>query len=301
MATRTTSIPGLSLSNIPLLNARTNFNLLLALFRAEDFRQQFRAATPALSIRLPSMVWKDRPSALLTHVLREAIIGIECSVAGAVFTVALKRETLDEALLKAIRNPSSLGGSTAGAVFNGLPGRLDPGFTLRRQDGALWKEVQEFYSEVRNPLFHAYEVEGDDPEPIGQSLELIHRVYRWIDGWCPVELLLEGPIQWSKEYVRRVKEVPRLRPGEVQMIVAVAQLPKRDHLEYLPPEMDHLSLSDIRGLGIPSKAMVDVTAVTERGNHAKLELSPLAAMRLLGGLALVQQKRGWEIPNPLFE
>ena len=303
MATLTTSFHGLKLSGLPLVNIRLEFNQLLALFRSKHFRNQFAGNKgKPIPIRSHHFTWHGRAEVLLSYLLRDAIVSLESAVSGAVYIEALHSGTLTSNVLETTKNPFSLPErGTASCVFNGLPSLINPSFALMAMDQQLWGKFQSFYREVRNPLFHAYEVAGNDPEPVWQCLELLWLGFQWINNWHPVEKLMAGPIQWNPATIQAVKKIPKLDENRVRQLVPPYELPGgREHLKYLPNDMAHVAIEDIEGMYLPSKDMVDISCEQEDGKKLKLELSSAAAMKLLGFLALAKENRGWELPDRLW-
>jgi hypothetical protein len=304
MATLKTSFSGLTLSNVPLINIRFDFNNLLGLFRNEVFRKQFRGFQgKTIPVKTHYFTWHGEPNVLLTHFLREAIVGLESAVSGAVYTEALHRSEDSRHILEASRNPFGLKRyrGTAACVFVGLPELLDPEYSLKHRKPELWERVKTFYQEVRNPLFHAYEVASDDPDPVWQVLEFIWEIYQWLNEWHPIETLMSGPIQWNPEAVGRVRNIPHISDLRVRQIIPEMALPEegREHLDFLPENMQCIQITEVEGVYIPSHEMVEIGATGEHQTPIKILMSPHAAMKLLGYLALVHQHRGWEIPDRL--
>lgn len=194
MPTRTNSF-GLSLTNVPIVNLRLDFNLLVGMFRNEAFRRQFKGLSRVIDeIRTPQFTWYGRPALILTHLLREAIVGIESAVCTAVLFEAQDRDLPRHQYLSAVSDPLSLGGSTANCVYNKLPEIINPGYPLRLRNEALWLRVRTFYNEVRNSLFHAYEISDSDPDPVWQCLEMLREVHEWLNSWHPIGRVASGPI-----------------------------------------------------------------------------------------------------------
>jgi hypothetical protein len=304
MATLSTSFLDLGLSGVPLINIRLDFNSLLALFRNETFRKQFKGYQgKQIPVKTHYFTWHGRPNTLLTYLLRDSIVGLESAVSGAVFVEALDRGIMTDDLLEATKNPFSLKEKrgTAACVYVGLPELIDPRFSLQSQNSDLWERIQRFYKEVRNPIFHAYEIDSDDPEPVWKCLELLWEVFQWLNSWHPIEKLMSGPIAWNPDVVRRVKEIPTLDKYRVKQIIPERVLPEgeRERLEYLPKDMSVLLVEEVEGLYIGTEEVLDIGMREKDGTHLKVLMSPHAAMRLLGFLALAQHHRGWEVPDRL--
>lgn len=302
MATLDTEHFDLKLANLPLHNLRFDFNALLALFRSERFRKQFKGHRgKQIPIRTHYFTWDGRREALLSHLLREAIISVECAVSGAVFVEGLERGEGRE-VRDATINPHSLKGQgTADCVYNKLPSLVEPKWAMKVSDPELWERTRSFYTKVRNPLLHAYEVQGHDPEPTWKCLEFLWEVFQWLNGWHPIERLAAGPIRWHQDPKKLFGEIPDLQDARVEQIVPERELlGDREYLRYLPEDLAVFRIEDVKGMGLASEPLVDFTMEDEQGGHVKLQLSAHAAMKLLGLLAIAHEKRGWEIPDPLL-
>lgn len=263
MGTLSASFFGLTVGNVPFINIRLDFNALLALFRNERFRRQFTGFRgQQIPIKTHYFTWHGRPNTLLTYLLRDSLVGLESAVSGAVFVEALDRGIMTPEILEATKNPFSLAKhGTAACVFNGLPGLIDPGFQLEEMNAELWGKVRRFYKEVRNPIFHAYEVTGDDPEPVWKSLELIWEVFRWINSWHPVSKLTAGPIAWNPEVLTRIEEIPTIDDLTVRQIIPERSLPEtgREYLEHSPSNMAVLQIEEVKGLALGIHEMLDIS------------------------------------------
>src|SRR6185369_9893563 len=290
---------GLRLSNLPLINIRSDFNSLLALFRSETFRKQFRGDKGRIfPVKPHYFTWHGSPNTLLTYLLRDAIVGLECAVSGAVWDEIAGSGKMTNEISEAIKDPFSLRlRGTAACVFNGLPALVDTSYALDKADPTLWQEVKTFYREVRNPIFHAYEVEGNDPDPVWKSFELIWKIYQWLNGWHPIEKLLFGPINWNPEYVKKLKDIPSIDELRVKQIIPERSLPDRgmEYLKYLPHDMALLQIEEVEGLAV--REYLDISMKGKEGNSVKVVMSPHAAMRLLVFLSLAQRAGGWELPD----
>src|ERR1700687_1185666 len=271
MATLNTSFFGLTLSGMPLVNIRLDFNALLALFRDETFRRQFSGYKgKQLPVKTHYFTWHGRPNTLLTYLLRDAIVSLESAVSGAVFVEALDRGILTNELLEATKNPFSLRNrGTATCVYVGLPKLIDPSISLHRQNADLWERIRRFYKEVRNPIFHAYDVASDDPEPVWKCLELLWEVFQWLNLWHPVEKLMFAPIAWNPETIRRVKEIVPLDEYRMKQIVPGRGLPETatGNLQYMAENTTVLLIEEVEGLYIGTEEMLDIGMKGQDGNH----------------------------------
>jgi hypothetical protein len=301
MATQTISFFNLKLSHLPLINVRRDFNAILALFRNEMFRRQFRGYKgEIIPVKTHYFTWHGMPNSLLTYLLRDVIVGLESAVSGAVFTEAIDRGTMRPEILEATKNPFSLKQKgTAACVYIGLPALIDPDFSLNTTNPDLWERVRTFYKEVRNPIFHAYEIEGNDPDPVWQCLELVWEIYQWLNSWHPVSKLTSGPISWSPTTLQNIESIPSLDDLRVKQIIPERILPEhgREYLDCLPDKMSLLQIEEVDGIYVGTEEMLDISMTDSDGNPVKTVMSPHAAMRLLVFLALAKEHRGWELPD----
>lgn len=290
---------GLKLGSLPLINIRSDFNSLLALFRNETFRKQFKGDKgKVIPVKTHYFTWHGNPSTLLTYFLRDAIVGLECAISGAVWVEIASAGKMTTEISEAIKDPFSLKlRGTAACVFNGLPALVDTSFALNKANPDLWQEVKTFYREVRNPIFHAYEVADNDPEPVWKSLEFIWNIYQWLNGWHPIDKLLSGPINWNPKYVEKLKDIPDIDGLRVKQIIPDRSLPERgtEYLKCLPHDMSLLQIEEVEGLVV--REYLDISMKGKEGNSVKVVMSPHAAMRLLVFLSLAQRAGGWELPD----
>lgn len=293
----------LTLSNVPAINNRIDFNDLLGLFRNEEFRKQFDANQRAQNpIRTHYFTWHGRPEVLLSHLLRDALIGLESAVSSAVQIEALALGRWGDDIAKAVENPFTLRGrGTADNVFNKLPAMINASFELKAQDSALWTRVDAFYKKVRNKLLHAYEIAKHDPVPVWKNLELLGEVYIWLNGWHSVERLVSGPIQFGPGARERMMAPPVTPNTRVHQIAPPHELPEDKMGEEVASlhDIELLSITDVTGIYLPSSTMVDISAICDGGRNTKVQMSAGAAMKLLVFLAAAQNKRGWSLPDRL--
>jgi hypothetical protein len=224
MATLRDSQFGLEVTNVPAINIRLEFNQLLALFRKDRFRDQFSRAGKPNPIATPYFVWHGRPAVLLSHLLRESIVGLESAVSAAVLMEALERGVATRAVLEATKNPMSRGRGTAHCVYNLLPAIIDASYALKTHDEQLWKRTCTFYKEVRNPLFHAYEISQKDPDPVWRMLEFMWEIYGWINWWQPIDRLMSAaPIQWASGMIERASSIIDISDEVIENLLAHAK------------------------------------------------------------------------------
>ncbi len=135
------------------------------------------------------------PETFLTLLLQRAIVGLESYVTAAIYLEAGSRGLLDEDLLSKLRNPFLFGGrGTADNYYNRMPAIIDEQYSLRVVDNTLWEQVRVFYSDIRNPLFHGYQIASITSFPVSvlRAYEFIGRLYKWIDSWHDFEKFMPG-------------------------------------------------------------------------------------------------------------
>ena len=300
MATSNSSEFGIRLGNIPLLNLRLDFNCLLALFRSEHFRSQFRGHRgKPIPIETHFFTWYGRPEALLTYLVRDSIVALECAVSGAVYCEAIARGKFDKRILEAIKNPFKLQGKgTADLVFNVLPSLIDSTFSLEKRDPEKWERSRLFYTDVRNPLFHSYEIANAEPEPVWKIFEFIWTLFQWLNSWHNIKTGM-GPIQLNNPNL--LVEVPDVPDYRVKQIVPERKLePNSERDANLPPDLVQApDIEDVLGMYLPSEQKVCFTLRANDGRRVNMEFSAHAAMKLFACLTTAHQERGWKIPDRL--
>jgi hypothetical protein len=97
-----------------------------------------------------------------------------------------------------LTNPFTLGGKgTANTYYNRLPAQVDPEFALSRRDQPLWVRTRRLYDEVRNPLFHGFQLERPDVEGATRICTHAAELYDWVDAWFDMEKIIPGASQLS--------------------------------------------------------------------------------------------------------
>ena len=173
---------GFTLSNIPIINLRKEFEAHSRLLGTEQFRTQlYNFSTP---VELPQLKWTGLPDDLLTMMLQRAILGVESYLGAAVEYELTKRQRFTDENKEKMNNPFSLGGKgTAENFYDKLPGLVDDSFLLSKSQPQLYQEVKEFYKKIRNPLFHGYQLSQATLSQMTNAFGLIHSIYKWIDHW----------------------------------------------------------------------------------------------------------------------
>lgn len=185
---------GIVLTNIPLINVRLEFNKHHWLLAHPEFRKQFCRGGKVQPIQTPYLIWTGMPTGLLTLFLQRAFVGIEAYVVGAAYLEIGKREVnrLKQALER-LRNPFGLGGrGVADNYYNRIPRLVDDKYALRASNPQLWESTVVLYSEVRNPVFHGYEIDSDSSTGVLSVFDHLADIYRWIDSWCDLDGIMPG-------------------------------------------------------------------------------------------------------------
>ncbi len=173
-----------AVSNVPLINVRTEFEQYLRLFRNAGFKQAVFGCR-LRPVRLPSLTWNGLPNQLLTLMVQRTIVGLECYVAAAVEYELSKRGTLPPEVVNSLNEPLSLARNAVVAMYDKLPELVDASFKLSVRKAGLFGEMKAFYKAVRNPIFQGGQVgvSGDDYDHVASAFELMADVYDWIDSW----------------------------------------------------------------------------------------------------------------------
>ena len=182
---------GIKLNNIPIINLRNEFNTYYNQFTDEVFRSQFSNCRKPIDT--PYLTWHGIPETLLTIILQRSVLGIESYVVGAVYNVLGSLGQLNQNNIKYLRNPFSLKGSgTADNFYNRLPSLASEKHRLKLYRSDLWNRTKKFYSEVRNPIFHGYELKTETIDCFPDIYRFLDNIYEWIDSWFNIEKLLPG-------------------------------------------------------------------------------------------------------------
>jgi hypothetical protein len=123
------------------------------------------------------------PDSYFTTLLRSTIVGIECTLQNFAVEELLFSNRLTEELRQAIRHPSTLARSMADAHYNKIPYYVNANAPLKSYDTNLWNKVQQFYREIRNPIFHGSQLTDVKPEPLRSAFRMFDEIFKWIDSW----------------------------------------------------------------------------------------------------------------------
>ncbi len=173
---------GLKLSNIPLINLRTEFKIYLNLFQEKEFKDKFRG--PVEPIQTPYMTWYGMPEDLLTIILQRVILGVESYLPGAVYIELGMLGKLNKGILPYLRNPYKFGcRSVVENYYHKLPQLIHERCSLQKYRLDLWDKTKAFYKEVRNPLFHGKQIHGENIAGVKRAFLHLMLIYEWIDTW----------------------------------------------------------------------------------------------------------------------
>ena len=288
------------LDNVPLINLRFDFRATLTLFRDQRFRNQFPNAGNGeiRPIVTDFYTWHGMPNVLLTHILRDSIVGLESAVSGAVLCEAMERGTVPPQIRAATKDPFSLkAGGTAASVYHALPALIDKKFSLKAANPELWETVKQFYREVRNPIFHSSQISENNPDSTWQCLELIWEIYQWLNSWHSLEKVGGGMVAWSKETLADPSFVPALSDNYSRRL-----FPERSLLatatDYAADKTYSLmKIRYVKGVYLDTVDRVDVSLIGSNEEKIVAAMPPFEAMRLLNLLGQAQNARGWQIPD----
>ncbi|HMS86106.1 MAG: hypothetical protein ABL983_00745 [Nitrospira sp.] len=171
-------------SNIPIMNLRKEFEEYLELLKSDDFRETLFDLSK-YPVHVPSMAWDGMPHDLLTLMLQRSILGLEAYVSAAVsYELELKGD-LSEQVRGGIDNPCTLNRKLVVAIYDKLPEFVSVENKLSVYNQSLFQELQKFYKNLRNPIFHGNQVESSSEtyEQVVLCFELLADIYGWIDTW----------------------------------------------------------------------------------------------------------------------
>lgn len=282
-------LKNIKLRQIPIINLRLEVSNYMGLFNNDEFCSQFnRVRKKNDSINTIYESWYGRSELLLTQILRQSILNIESAVCSCVYFLSAFKGMQNERIIEAVKNPFTLGGrSTAINVYDRLPALIDENFKLSIMNYELWLETKDFYQEIRNPLFHGKELTENNPKNVQFILEFILKLFKWLDTWFDLNELIENASSLS--------DIPEFE-NFINQIVIPDYIPQRKN-KSTDKLIETPVISDISGIWV--QKYVQITTVTDMDKSMNLYLSPKAAMKLLGYLALAQKNRGWRIPERL--
>lgn len=174
---------GLTVQNLAIINTRQEFAEYLAALSDEEFVR--RLGNMRFPHHLPLLTWRGLPMGLLTLMLQRSILGVESCISAAVEYRLTAMGLFTPAMATALNEPFKLRGKggAAESFYNKLPGQIDPALQLQSMEPELWALVKRFYKEVRNPLFHGYQLASINAAGVLEAMQMLARIYGWMDGW----------------------------------------------------------------------------------------------------------------------
>jgi len=173
---------GVVLNNIPLINLRNEFARYYTAFKDKGFLSQFgnKWSQP---IKTPYMLWYGMDDDLISIILQRVIVGIESYLPVAAYLgLILEGGTKDK--IQKIRNPFDLGGrGTVDNFYNRLPALIKKEYSLKESNLNLFNKTKVFYKEIRNPIFHGYNLSVTNVRDLGELFKHLAEIYSWIDSW----------------------------------------------------------------------------------------------------------------------
>jgi hypothetical protein len=179
----TSSTFGVEFSNLPIINVREEFAQYLKLLHDPQFcAGLLKVRQP---VELPTLTWRGLPKDALTYMLQRAILGVEACISAAVDYELHLRQMITPKISGYMEDPNTAPGprGTAQMYYNNLPAIVDPSYALKTKHPALWERVRRFYHEVRNPLFHGYQLHNPRVDSVIPLFEMLSDLYVWMDSW----------------------------------------------------------------------------------------------------------------------
>jgi hypothetical protein len=178
---------GLTIHNIPTINLRLQYARDRKVVFTDGLTETLQAwrfnQTKGATVTYPY------PDEYFTALLRSTIVGIECTLQAMAIQELGFSNRLTKELHDSIRNPGGLSRSMLDAHFNRIPAKIDPKFALKICKNDLWKTVCRFYSEIRNPLSHGYQLGNVTAESLRAVFGMFDEIYCWIDSWSDPNLI----------------------------------------------------------------------------------------------------------------
>lgn len=173
---------GLTICNVPTMNLRGQYahDRRMILDRAfnDDTLRAWRFAQHEVTVTYPD------PDSYFTTLLRTTIVGIECTIESSACEELLFSNRLTEQLRHSVANPLSLARSLPEAYYNRVPQLVSANAPLKSYNGKLWNTVQRFYREIRNPLFHSYQLSDVKTESLRNTFGMFDDIFKWLDSWA---------------------------------------------------------------------------------------------------------------------
>jgi hypothetical protein len=175
---------GVSLSNLPITNVRREFDEYRELLQDPPFRASLSNMQKRV-VELPLFTWRGLPHNFLTYMLQRSILGVEACASTAVAYELEARQKITPKIKGWLDEPNKVPGprGTPQMFYNNLPALVDPDYKLEIRDPALWERVKPFYREIRNPLFHGYQLHAPTADAVIPLFDLLNDIYGWMDSW----------------------------------------------------------------------------------------------------------------------
>ena len=188
MGTKHSKTFGLQFENIALYNLREEFVTYYNLLLEDGFKQHLYSLE--MPIETPYMDWYGTNYDLLSIMMQRAFSGIEAYIPGALYLEAGSRQMVSAEKLGRIHQPHNLSGrDNVDKYYHSLPQLVCEDWSLKVRDNKLWSSTKALYKEVRNPLFHGYQVDGKNYDGVIKVFGVIASLYEWIDTWHDYERL----------------------------------------------------------------------------------------------------------------
>ena len=171
----------LETANIPIINVQQELRYYHSLLQDKGFRTRF--ANVREPIDIGHIVWRGLPKDLLTYFVQRGVLAVEASLDAAVEYQAQAEHRFDDEFRRK-RSTVWNGGGSATVYYNRLPGLLSDRYKLCNSNRELWDRTKQFYSELRNPLFHGSQLYHPRPESVLQAFDFLTELFTWIDTWC---------------------------------------------------------------------------------------------------------------------
>ncbi len=174
---------GLTVSNVPVVNIRREFTFFRESLSDERFVLKLKQVREP--IETPYFIWNDLPMNLLTYIVQRSILGVEACVNAAAVYQLLARGRFDPKMAEKLNGPGRLlgGKGMADTLYNRIPSQVSSELQLSVMDCELWEQVRRFYREVRNPLFHGYQLDRPPISGVQDAMQMLGCVYGWMDRW----------------------------------------------------------------------------------------------------------------------
>lgn len=174
---------------LPFINQRLEYNHYKSLLTDEKFRQEVNNAE-ARQLDCGKFIWENKNEAI-TVLLQRIVLGLEARIPTAVFLELSCRGMLTKEIIAKVNDPFLLGrGSMAHRYYNCMPALVEDRFQLSKYEPELWGLMKDFYTHVRNKIFHGHFISNMNVSNLDYIFSVFDRVYCWTDSWCDVAVRL---------------------------------------------------------------------------------------------------------------